>query len=1000
MLIEKLMIYGYGKFENQSIDFKDQSFQMIYGQNEAGKSTIMSFIHSIFFGFPTKQQTENRYEPKKSNAYGGYIVVRTDDNQSIKIERTSGKASGDLIIENEDGTRLDEAYLQAILGGIDRETYRSIFSFDIHGLQRIQKMNSDQIGKYLFLSSIYGADALFTIENTLTKQQDILYKPTGKRPILNEALTTLKDSHGRLLEAKRNNHDYQMLIDKKNDLKRKLEATALEKKQALASQRELERIHAVLPLLRELNWCEEQLLRLPDTKEFPEDGLQQLDYYNVTLQPLEAELHVLHNKKEQLINEENGIVVNQAVLDLYPSITSLREQLPVYKEKKKKRDQLIERIDQTGHEIHMYKQRIYPNVSDEDLLTIKATVLMKESIKNAIIAEQQLKQRKKTLDEQFEQTKNLLEETEWKISELKKSILSDYERQKLEHEISKRQSTNRDYLKEEQKQLTNQLNIRIKEQQKEKKQRLTIISLFACLVAAGTGWAMFSQYWLVSIVLIIGFFISLFIIKQVTMKKDAFAEHLKRQIKSIEEELAKFTEADSGQTSMSRLLLEMEKDNQTKQALHHEQLLFKQYERNYDRVIGLFEEWEKEQFHHEETYKQLAKELLIDRTAAPEIILEAFELLQQLQELLLKRNKDLSEVQILNEEINQYERRIIEMLESCQLSYLSIEEAAIEIHKLLLQQNEKVKMLTNLHERKHELEESIRSLEDKISYLKAEKESLLKKAGLEDEEQFRRYAHHHSEREELIKQKVWIEKQLATEQNVNLEQLSIKEYDDIDEQLLEIEQEVEKLTKFEKDLHQQYSTVDVKINHIEQNGVYSNLLHSFEMEKAEVRELAEQWVVRALAKDLLHQTVERYRQTKLPALIGHIEQFFRTLTMEQYHRVFLPNQKQSFIVERNDGMRFFAEELSQATAEQLYLSIRLALVKTINEQVTLPIMIDDSFVHFDHERTAESIKLMQELKQENQVIFFTCHKHIAENYQSDTVIHLNELAGTSKLYHP
>ena len=88
-------------------------------------------------------------------------------------------------------------------------------------------MNSDQIGKFLFLSSIYGADALFTIENTLMKQQDILFKPSGKRPILNEALSKLKESNGQLLEAKRKNNEYQQLVTMRASLEEQLTSLSL-----------------------------------------------------------------------------------------------------------------------------------------------------------------------------------------------------------------------------------------------------------------------------------------------------------------------------------------------------------------------------------------------------------------------------------------------------------------------------------------------------------------------------------------------------------------------------------------------------------------------------------------------------------------------------------------------------------------------------------------------------------------------------------------------------
>ena len=59
MKIKSLEIYGYGQFIQRTIHF-DSSFTEIYGENEAGKSTIQAFIHSILFGFPTRKESEPR----------------------------------------------------------------------------------------------------------------------------------------------------------------------------------------------------------------------------------------------------------------------------------------------------------------------------------------------------------------------------------------------------------------------------------------------------------------------------------------------------------------------------------------------------------------------------------------------------------------------------------------------------------------------------------------------------------------------------------------------------------------------------------------------------------------------------------------------------------------------------------------------------------------------------------------------------------------------------
>lgn len=64
-----------------------KNFTEIFGENEAGKSTIQAFIHSILFGFPTKKSKEPRLEPRLGNQYGGKLVLILDDGLEIEVER-------------------------------------------------------------------------------------------------------------------------------------------------------------------------------------------------------------------------------------------------------------------------------------------------------------------------------------------------------------------------------------------------------------------------------------------------------------------------------------------------------------------------------------------------------------------------------------------------------------------------------------------------------------------------------------------------------------------------------------------------------------------------------------------------------------------------------------------------------------------------------------------------------------------------------------------------
>ena len=139
MRIEEIYIYGYGKFEN--VKFTNLGkMQVFFGSNEAGKSTIMSFIHSILFGFPTKQQSELRYEPKKGAKYGGQLTVYFPDHGKVLIERVKGKATGDISVLLEDGTTGGEELLKELMSFMDKTLYQSIFSFNLQGLQNVHQL--------------------------------------------------------------------------------------------------------------------------------------------------------------------------------------------------------------------------------------------------------------------------------------------------------------------------------------------------------------------------------------------------------------------------------------------------------------------------------------------------------------------------------------------------------------------------------------------------------------------------------------------------------------------------------------------------------------------------------------------------------------------------------------------------------------------------------------------------------------------------------------------
>ncbi len=92
MLIKELNLISFGKFKNKVISL-DKGINIIYGKNEAGKTTIHKFIEGMFFGFFRPYTKVKRYEddyekylPWNSDEYKGTLKYVLDGNV-YRIER-------------------------------------------------------------------------------------------------------------------------------------------------------------------------------------------------------------------------------------------------------------------------------------------------------------------------------------------------------------------------------------------------------------------------------------------------------------------------------------------------------------------------------------------------------------------------------------------------------------------------------------------------------------------------------------------------------------------------------------------------------------------------------------------------------------------------------------------------------------------------------------------------------------------------------------------------
>lgn len=136
MKLLDLYIDGFGKFHNLSVSFKD-GLNVVYGKNEAGKSTLHTFIRGMLFGIErargraSRNDTYTRFEPwENSGTYEGHLRLE-HEGQIYRIERSFQKNNKDLTIVNETlGKEVEptKALMDELLCGLSETAYNNTIS--------------------------------------------------------------------------------------------------------------------------------------------------------------------------------------------------------------------------------------------------------------------------------------------------------------------------------------------------------------------------------------------------------------------------------------------------------------------------------------------------------------------------------------------------------------------------------------------------------------------------------------------------------------------------------------------------------------------------------------------------------------------------------------------------------------------------------------------------------------------------------------------------------
>ncbi len=290
MRIETLHVDRFGRFH----DFRPEPFcggmTVLYGPNEAGKSTLLAFVRSILFGFASVRSGENRYEPWCGGGVQGSLELRTRDGALYRISRTAGPKGGPVQVFQDGRLVGSQDVLESLLGPVGPDVFRKVFAFSLWELQDLDTLQEGEVRQALYGAGS-GGIRVASVEKALLEEAQKLYKGGGNaKARLNELLREIDKSEKRLAELRLLPEDYERAVGRVAELESRLAEMALQEEDHRTTRDQLQARIRALPLHHEILDLQARISELPAIQAFPSEGLSRLEAFEQRLAQLEREL--------------------------------------------------------------------------------------------------------------------------------------------------------------------------------------------------------------------------------------------------------------------------------------------------------------------------------------------------------------------------------------------------------------------------------------------------------------------------------------------------------------------------------------------------------------------------------------------------------------------------------------------------------------------------------------------------------------------------------------
>lgn len=1012
MKLTDLHINAFGVWKDLHLTEFSPDLNVIYGPNEAGKTTLMQFIRAVLYGFSPERRKRYFASLHEEHAPGGSLFFQQFAGK-FRLQRRSwhdGPEAGELQVWKALGSdwfnEVDDAEeeLQQCLHGIDETTYSNVFALGLRELQELNTLTDIQAADHLYQLAL-GVECLPlpVLKSRLDESAEALLAPPETRCRINDLL----EQRGRIQAQIRNLREqtrHYLRVQTKLD---SLAAAIDQRQQQIKTWEEetgrLELLQTVLPLWQQRGELEGLIGETANLPQLPQNALATWEKLSGKLAAKRQRYENAKAEASRLKTEIKNRQIDQDLLKAGPQIDVLAWQINWVqtlkgrvKELRHETGSLRASLDEKRNELGLGDQADLPLISSPAIRALSPLVQTaaqsRQKYQKAKAASMRAKRTAKQLGKQLtgsnptddpKQLPQNLQQAKDLVQQLRK-------RKELETHLATLQA---DY--ENRSAETGQAFQGI---------FLPIWLLVLLFAVFGLGVMMLLGSflsviptwagWPPTIIGFVGIVASLagkalwdYVMDRRIQAATEEFDVLHSKVAQAREALKKFEESlPPGEGSYADRLKQAEEHVQRLEKLSPLEERRKKVEQeakdNKAKAMQAMADYRS----NSRRWKKAIKDLGLSADLKPKQLQEmadGFDRANHLRERLSNRQYELDyESTWLQQFLAQLNAILSELglppTEDFEGTVKDLAEKLRE-HRLAARELRQAKRnWQTLRRRQKVAAKYVKRYE-----LRAQR--WLKQQGVKNEEQLRHVAEQLAERSQLQGELAEVDRQIDEVVKGKLPRREL-------EQTLEILPE-EKITERQEVLKEEFQAARTELSALhEKRGELKTQLQQLRDDRAlsdqqlelaqveaKIRKSLVQWHAHAAAGEILTGIQQEYEQHRQPETLQRASEYFRHLSGGRYRRVWTPMTERKLLVEQSNGETLPIELLSRGTREQLFLCLRLALIGRYSEQgIELPMVLDDLLVNFDQRRAALAADLLVRFAgQGHQLLVFTCHEHIA-----------------------